>query len=167
VAGVGKRDMSVPSSAMISWAVVTPMPGISSSWATWAVNGAMALSIRVVSVSIWAVSASTRSTIMASRNAWCSVKCPVSAWRRTLILARILLRARSASACGSRCPAIRAASMSRPETPKMSEITLESFTWASSSSFSARCFSRVRSWVKTREAGPETPPTSSLPIPGG
>jgi hypothetical protein len=43
--------------------------GISSSWATWAANGAMAFSIRVVSVSIWAVSASTRPTIMASRNA--------------------------------------------------------------------------------------------------
>ena len=69
MAGVGKRDMSVPVSAMISCAVVMPMPGISSSWATWAANGAMALSIRVVSVSIWAVSASTRSTIMPSRNA--------------------------------------------------------------------------------------------------
>jgi hypothetical protein len=40
--------------------------------------------------------------------------------------------------------------MSRPEAPKMSEITLESFTCASSSSFSARCFSRVRSWVRVR-----------------
>src|SRR6266567_9302119 len=50
--GVGKRDMSVPVSARISCAVVMPTPGISSSWATWAANGAMAFSIRVVSVAI-------------------------------------------------------------------------------------------------------------------
>jgi hypothetical protein len=52
--------MSVPISAMMSWAAVVAMPGISSSWATWAANGAMACSIRVVRVVIWAVSASTR-----------------------------------------------------------------------------------------------------------
>jgi len=40
--------------------------------------------------------------------------------------------------------------MSRPDLPMMSLITLESFTWASSSSFSVRCFSRVRSWVRVR-----------------
>jgi hypothetical protein len=62
--------MSVPTSAMISWAAVTPMPGISSSWATRAANGAIASSIRAVSVSMCAVSASTRSSIMPSRNAW-------------------------------------------------------------------------------------------------
>jgi len=28
--------MSVPISAMMSWAAVVPTPGISSSWATWA-----------------------------------------------------------------------------------------------------------------------------------
>jgi hypothetical protein len=68
---------------------------------------------------------------MASKKAWRSVKCPVSASCRTLVLARILPPARAASACGSRWPAIRAASMSRPEAPKMLEITLDSFTWAS------------------------------------
>src|SRR5215813_3782491 len=31
--GVGKRAISTPISAMISWAPVVPMPGISSSWA--------------------------------------------------------------------------------------------------------------------------------------
>jgi hypothetical protein len=62
--------MSVPISAMISWAAVTPIPGISSSWATWAANGAIASSIRVVSASIWAVSASVRASIIVSKNAW-------------------------------------------------------------------------------------------------
>jgi len=40
--------------------------------------------------------------------------------------------------------------MARPEAPKMSLITTDSSIWASSSSFPARCFSRVRSWVKVR-----------------
>ena len=59
--------MSTPISAMSSWALVVPMPGISSSWATWAANGAITSSIRPGSASIWAVSASTRSIIMRSR----------------------------------------------------------------------------------------------------
>jgi hypothetical protein len=33
--GVGKRDMSGLISARISWAALAPMPGISSSCATW------------------------------------------------------------------------------------------------------------------------------------
>jgi len=44
--GVGQRDMSAPVSARISGAVVTPIPGISSSWATWAASGVIACSIR-------------------------------------------------------------------------------------------------------------------------
>ena len=52
--------------------------------------------------------------------------------------------------CGLACPAMRASSLARPEAPKMSLITEDSLIWASSSSFSARCFSRVRSWVKVR-----------------
>src|SRR5215469_12671905 len=42
-AAVGNRDMSTPISAMSSCAPVLPMPGISSSWATCAANGAIAL----------------------------------------------------------------------------------------------------------------------------
>ena len=45
---------------------------------------------------------------------------------------------------GVALPAISAASMARPETPKMSLATTESLIWASSSSFSTRCFSAVR-----------------------
>jgi hypothetical protein len=49
-------------------------------------------------------------------------------------LGRIRPRARSASALGSRSPASSAASIARPETPKMSEATTLSLMWASSSS---------------------------------
>jgi hypothetical protein len=44
--------------------------GISSSWATWAANGAMAAPIRLVRVPIRAVSASIRAGIMPGMNAW-------------------------------------------------------------------------------------------------
>jgi hypothetical protein len=44
---------------------------------------------------------------------------------------------------GSRSPATSAASIARPETPKMSEATTDSLIWASPGSFSTRCFSAV------------------------
>ena len=59
---------------------------------------------------------------------------PVKASSKTLPLARIRPRASSASTLGSRSPAISAASIARPETPKMSEATTLSLMWASSSS---------------------------------
>ena len=68
----------------------------------------------------------------------------------SLILRRIRRRASCARIFGSRSPAMIAWSMSRPETPWMSEITLDSFRCASSSSFSVRCFSAVRAWVRCR-----------------
>jgi hypothetical protein len=46
---VGNRAISTPISAMISWAPVVPMPGISSSWATGRAKGAIASSIFAVS----------------------------------------------------------------------------------------------------------------------
>jgi hypothetical protein len=49
-------------------------------------------------------------------------------------LARRRVRASSARTLGSRSPAISAASMARPETPKLSEATTERLIWASSSS---------------------------------
>ena len=82
---------------------------------------------------------------------------PGQRFRRTLILPRMLPRASPASASGSRCPAMSASS-SAPDLPKMSLITDDSFTWVSSSSFSARCFSRVRSW--TGSAGTGTGPAA-------
>jgi hypothetical protein len=78
------------------------------------------------------------------------VKNPRSASCTTGIFLRIEPRANCASTAGSRCPAISASSIARPDTPKMSLITELSLTCASSSSFSARCISRVRSWVNAR-----------------
>jgi hypothetical protein len=51
---------------------------------------------------------------------------PVNASSRTLRLARIRPRASCASSLGSRSPAISAASICRPETPKMSLATTDS-----------------------------------------
>ena len=59
-------------------------------------------------------------------------------------------RASCASALGLRSPAINAPIMSRPDFPKMSLATTESLIWASSSSFSTRFFSAVR--TPTRSA---------------
>ena len=76
---------------------------------------------------------------------WWSVNRPVSARSR--------LGSSSASAVvpdrpawvGSRWPAMSASSMARPETPVISVATEDSLMPASSSSFSSRCTSRVRS----------------------
>ena len=78
------------------------------------------------------------------------VKWPVNASSRTLILARILRLASCASTFGLRSPATSAAIMSRPEAPNRSETTTLTLMQASSSSFSARCFSRLRSPVRSR-----------------
>jgi hypothetical protein len=54
-----------------------------------------------------------------------------------------------ASRLGSRSPWMSAASMARPETPKLSLATTDSLIWASSSSFSTRCFSAVRTATRS------------------
>jgi len=92
-----------------------------------------------------ALSASMRASILVSRNRWWSVKYPTNASSSRGILARIRERASCARTLGSRCPPTRAAIIARPETPKMSEATTDSLIWASSSSFSTRFFSPVRS----------------------
>jgi hypothetical protein len=50
---------------------------------------------------------------------------------------------------GSRSPAISAAIMSLPETPKLSLATTDSLSWASSSSCSTRFFSAVRTATRS------------------
>ena len=50
---------------------------------------------------------------------------------------------------GSRSPATSAASIARPDTPKMSEATTDSLMQASSSSFSTRFFSAVRAATRS------------------
>jgi hypothetical protein len=68
----------------------------------------------------------------------------VNASSSTVIFLRIVRRASCAKTLGLRSPATSAASMSRPETPKMSDTTTLSLICASSSSFSTRFFSAVR-----------------------
>jgi hypothetical protein len=71
------------------------------------------------------------------------------AWTRAARLTRIRPRASSASSVGSRCPAMSASIIARPETPMMSVATVESLIRASSRSFSSRCTCRERSWSRS------------------
>ena len=77
------------------------------------------------------------------------MKRPVNASSSRAVLPRIAPRAISANTFGSRSPATNAAIISRPDTPKMSETTTDSKISASSSSFSARCFSAVRAVIRS------------------
>jgi len=96
-------------------------------------------------------SRSMRASTLASSAACSAVKnsAPSSASSSWLILRRAAARASWASTLGLRSPAIRWSMMSRPVTPCRSVSTAEILI-ASSSSFSARCFSRVRSSVRSR-----------------
>src|SRR5215213_5556068 len=123
----GKRPMSTPTSAISSWAAVTPTPVTSSSWAT-------ASSIVASKAAICSLSRSMLSSIIRKITAWWSVKNPRSASSSAAILTRSRRLASCASTLGSRCPPISASSIARPETPKMSLATELSLIWASSSS---------------------------------
>ena len=54
-AAVGKTVMSVPISAMMSWAQIVPTPSISSSCRIWCRYGSASTSILAVRLSIWVV----------------------------------------------------------------------------------------------------------------
>ena len=73
---------------------------------------------------------------------------PTNASSNSGIFARIRVRASCASTAGRRSPANSAASISRPDTPKMSDTTEDSLIWASSRSFSTRFFSAVRTTTR-------------------
>jgi hypothetical protein len=88
---------------------------------------------------------SSRCSIAPTSSAWWSSKCPVSASIRSGILRRILECARSAIAAASRLPATSSASIARADTVVTDDATAESLIEASSSSFSNRTASRVRS----------------------
>src|SRR5512132_1930796 len=128
---VGNLVMSAPISAMSSCAASWPTPGISSSRSTAATNGAISSASLASSSARSASSASTRASILPSRKACWSVKNPVNASTNGPSLARNRARANCARTLGSRSPASSAASMARPETPKMSEATTLSLIWAS------------------------------------
>src|SRR4029450_7101618 len=72
--GVGKRPMSRPISAMITWAAVRPTPQISSSRSTARAKGATSWSILASSSAMSALAWSMRPSILASRKAGWSRK---------------------------------------------------------------------------------------------
>ena len=78
---------------------------------------------------------------------WWSSNMPSRASTRSSCLAFIRVRARPASARGSRSPAIIALIMSLADSVVSLEATLDSLTSAPSSSFSSRWQHRVRSWT--------------------
>ena len=92
---------------------------------------------------------SMRPSMVCSRKAWWSEKRPTKASSNWAVLARSRVRAKRARTLGSRSPATSAASIALPETPKTSEATTDSLIWASSSSFSTRCFSAVRTATRS------------------
>src|SRR5512132_1771978 len=117
---VGNRVMSVPSSASSRRAATWPTPGISSSRSTAPAKPAISSASLASSSARSASRASTRASILASRKACWSVKNPQNASTSGPSLARNRVRASCARTLGSRSPATSAASMARPETPKMS-----------------------------------------------
>jgi len=94
--------------------------------------GAADSAIRVVS---WVILASREviwSSSRAASSPWWSSNMPSSAATRSSCLAFIRVRARAASACGSRCPAIMALIMSCAETVASLDATADSLTRAPS-----------------------------------
>jgi len=143
--------MSTPISAMRSWAARSETPGMVASWASCRPQGWHSSLTWAVTWSISVVYWSMRASIIFSSQAWWLVKKAQSRASRSWgIFARALLRASWARAAGSRSPAMMASSMARPDAPWMSDSTDDSLRWASSSSFSARCFSAVRAWTRCR-----------------
>ena len=144
--------MSTPVSATAYWAARRPQPGIDSACCSWSSYGASSRSITAVRLAISASVASIRASMALSRAACSGVK--NSAPSRACSSWGILRRARARASCAStftfRSPAIRRSMISRPVTPCRSLTSDDSLTAASSSSFSARCFSRVRSAVRPR-----------------
>jgi hypothetical protein len=114
--------------------------------------GASSRSITFVRRAMSAPSRSMRSSMTFSSAACSGVKnsAPSRASASRAILGRALPRASSASALGSRSPAMRRSMMSRPVMPCTPVSTEETLSAADSSSFSARCFSRVFSPVRSR-----------------
>jgi hypothetical protein len=69
MAWVGKRPMSMPISAMITWAAVRPTPVIASSRSAAAAKGAISASILRSSSAMSALAWSRRVSIVSSRKA--------------------------------------------------------------------------------------------------
>ena len=166
--------MSSPTSAMITWAALTPMPGISSrrliagsppGTAGWSVSSPVWLAfsgggwaagmapisswMRLVSLSMWTPSASIWSRSIRASSAWWSLKRPVSACTRAARLPRIRPLASSASTLGH--AAQRSASPPCP-TRGAHDVGRHGGQLGSGrprAACSSRCTCRARSWVRS------------------
>src|SRR3954447_16372066 len=112
----------------------------------------IAASSSPVTSSMRALSSSSWPSSNRVSRAWWSVNRPCRARCRVARLRRARPRASSASTVGLRCPAISASIIARPETPSTSVSTDEILIRASSSSFSIRCLTRVRSSTRSNRA---------------
>ena len=142
--------MPVPVSARIAHAATALMPGISASRRAAVAKGMVISSIRSSSAAMSASIASTRASIflqqervMAGEEAGERLlqRGDLAAHHATRQL-RQLLRVTLPADQGAQHLAAR-------DTPKMSETTTLSLIWASSSSFSTRCFSAVRAATRS------------------
>ena len=119
----------------------------SRSTAAW--NGPSTIAMRAVMAVMVPVRRSMWSRWVAAMKACCSVNVPVNASCKDADLRRMDALAMSAKTCGSRSPAISAAIIARPDTPKMSLATTDNLMSESSRSFSTRCFSAARASIRS------------------
>ena len=145
--GVPNTAMSTPTSAISASATRLSTPGMVTILSTWWPKGAITRSISSDSEPMISSRKSSLARIEDTSRAWWLLKRPSNASRSAGILARSLPRASSASTSGSRVPRTRALSMSRPDLPKISVATEESFTPASWRTLSRRWASRPRSSI--------------------
>ena len=127
---MGKRFMSVPTSAAMTWAVRRPTPGIVSTAATVVSKW---VSRRATSASNSSISASRCSkwcNCRPSMNRWWSPTKPRRASSNWPSFSRSRLRASPANALGSVSPSARAAGMARPEAPSTPVATEDSLMLA-------------------------------------
>ena len=122
---MGNRFISAPVSATITSSTARATPGMVCNWSTCGRKGASALrSVEGATIVVDSSSRPCRSR--RHRNAWWTPKLPVNARTSWGIFGRIRPLASSASATASSSPAISAASIARPETPRMSVATDDS-----------------------------------------
>ena len=142
----------LPASARMTALIRSPTPGIVSSRARLGASRLISASMRSPSSMISASSRSMWLSAWRARNAWWSVNRPASAPRSMATLGRALPRARSASTAGSRCPAISASIISRPDIVRVRLSTVDTLIPASSRTVSSRLSARTRSRVRFARA---------------
>ena len=135
--------MSTPISATSTRATVSLTPGIVVSRSAASRKGRSTSSACRSSFCTAARNASICPRCSSSRKRWCAVTRPCTAATMSARLAFTRTLVQSANRSGSVSPAMSAARIARPLTPRMSVTTRVSFTFASSSVFCKRCVCRA------------------------